>query len=787
MLRGVLSRLLPLVGCLLACNSAAGADGFELLMAEVTLNGGMPRASFVLRDTDGGYWIEEHVADEARINGQRPSAVDHRNMRFLPVAGFEGSATTFHPASVALDVTIPARYLAEQVRTVREERPVVPSIDTGAFLDYDLFYEAGADDQADLFSTLLQPTLFGEPGVMRNALIYRNTSYEDDDSDFDFNRDDNYDAGDGWIRLESTFVRDDPVKLRSLRVGDSLLAPGMLGVGARFGGVQLATNFNTQPNLVTFPLPQLSGEALLNSEVDLFVNGQPALSDQVGPGPFRFDNIPVSTGGGQVQMVTRDLTGREQVVTTDFYVSQRMLRQGLSEYSYSVGSLRRDYGVESNDYGNAVLAGFHRYGYTDSVTLEGQGQASGEVQRIGGGLSYSGPRIGVASAGLALSHADESGAGYELMLAHEYRNRRFRVSGTLRYSSDDHRQINANRNGIRVETQSALGGGWVFNRFGSLSATVARRTYHNSGSTDLASASYSKTFRRGPTFLAYATRFKGDDTDFTIGLTVIQAFGNRRSASADLVRRDSGTRMMVESRQSLPTGPGLGYRMAGGSDDGENLWEGGLALNTRTGRYSASADHDERGTVWRASAAGAAAWIGGMPFLTREVRDAFAVVKVNGFEGVNVFLENQPIGRTDSSGRVLIPGLRPFEQNRVRIEMEDLPLNARIDDVEKIVTPYAGAGALTDFPVSEGRDALLRLLLPDGQPAVQGGYVIVNEQGLRHPVGIDGAVYLREIEDGDRAVMRFRDQRCAFTVRLDGHDGPVPDLGDVVCDGEVAR
>jgi outer membrane usher protein len=244
--------------------------------------------------------------------------------------------------------------------------------------------------------------------------------------------------------------------------------------------------------------------------------------------------------------------------------------------------------------------------------------------------------------------------------------------------------------------------------------------------------------------------------------------------------------MMVESRQSLPTGPGLGYRMAGGSDDGESLWEGGLSLNTRTGRYGTSADHDERGTVWRASAAGAAAWIGGMPFLTREVRDAFAVVKVNGFEGVNVFLENQPVGRTDSSGRILIPGLRPFEQNRVRIEMEDLPLTARIDDVEKIVTPYAGAGALADFPVSEGKDALLRLLLPDGNPAVQGAYVILNEQGLRYPVGIDGAVYLRDVEDGDRAVMHYRDQRCGFTVELDGRDGPVPDLGDVICGRESA-
>lgn len=784
MLRGLLIRLLPLVGCLLACNGAVASDRFELMLAEVTLNGGSPHPSFVLRDADGDYWIEESLADSHRVNGTRPPVVEHRDMRFLPVAGFEGSDWTFHASTVALDITIPPRFMQQQVRTVRQNTPVVPRMDVGAFVDYDFFYENAPEDESELFSALFSPTFFGGPGVVRNALIYRSRSYEHDDSDPDFGRVDDYDAGDGWIRLESTFVRDDPVDLRSLRIGDGLLAPGMLGVASRFGGIQVATNFDTQPSLVTFPLPQLSGEALLNSDVEIFVNGQQTLRDAVAPGPFRFSEIPVSTGGGELQLLTRDLTGREQLITTDFYVSQRVLRQGLSEYSYSVGSLRRDYGVESNDYGNLVLAGFHRYGYSDSVTVEGQGQATNEVQRAGGGLTLTRVRFGVASAGIALSNDDDAGLGYEFMLAHEFRQRSMRLTSSLRYGSEDHRQISYYDNAARPETQVALGGGYSFDRRGTLSATLGRRTYHNSDSTDIVSASYTLNLRRGPSIVAYATRYSGDNTEHTVGLSFVQSLGGRRSASLDVVRRESGTRLMAESQQSLPAGPGLGYRFAGGQDDGEDLWEGGASLHTRTGRYSAAAEHDSDGTNWRASASGSAAWIGGLPFMTREVRDAFSVVKVNGFEGVTVFLENQPMGRTDSTGRIMLPGLRPFEENRVRIEMEDLPLDARIDDLEKIVTPYAGAGALADFPVSEGRDVLLRLLLPDGQPAGQGGYVVAGEQQLRHPVGIDGAVYLRDVEDGDYAVLHFNDQRCGFTVELDGRPGPVPDLGDVHCDGE---
>jgi outer membrane usher protein len=756
-------------------------------MADVSVNGGHPQPSFVLRDTAGAYWIEEALADAHRVNGHRPPGVERHKMRFLPLSGFEGSTWTFHDATVSLDVSIPPRYIQQQVRTVRESGDPPPTIATGAFVDYKLFYEDGAGEQGELFSALFEPTLFGEAGVFRNAFIYRNEDYDydEDDDDLIFDPDDDYDAGDGWIRLESTFVRDDPTHLRSLRIGDGTLMPGMLGVGARFGGVQLATNFDTRPNLVTFPLPQLSGEALLNSEVDLFINGRRALTDTVAPGPFRFDEIPVSTGGGAVQLVTRDLTGREQVITTDFYVSQRVLREGLSEYAYSLGALRRDYGVESNDYGNVVLAGFHRYGVSDRLTAEGQGQLSNEVQRAAAGLTVTRPRIGVSSAGLALSHADESGAGFELVGAHEYRNDRYRFTAGLRYSSDDHRQVNTRDDSVRPELRASIGGGYSLRHYGSFSATVARQTYHDTTTTTFLSASYSRTFRGGLSILAYGTRYETSDSGFSVGVTVSRSFGNRRSSNLQVRYTDDGPRTVAETQRSLPQGPGLGYRFAAGQDDGDALWESGATLHTRTGRYAAGADHDADGTAWRASASGSAAWIGGMPFLTREVRDAFAVVKVNGFEGVEVYLENQPMGRTDSSGRILLPGLRPFEANRVRIEMQDLPLNARIDGEEKVVTPYAGAGTLAEFPASEGRDVFLRLLLPDGEPARQGGYVRVDGNDLRYPVGLDGAVYLRDVEDSVHAVLHWGDQRCGFALDLAGVVGLVPDLGDVVCGQET--
>lgn len=784
MLRGPGIRACLLAALMVVCGVAVASDRFEMLMAEVTINRGDPQPAFVLRDQDNEFWFEESLADAHRINGQRPDTIEYRGVSFLPLAGFEGGEAEFDQRTVRLDIRIPPQFLKGQVRTIRQASDPAASSATGVFLDYDMSYFEGSADERELFSTLLQPTLFGRQGVVRNAVLYRSSSYDEDDSrdpDFDFGRDEDPEAGDGWIRLETTFVKDDPEHLRSFRAGDSILEPGMLGTVARFGGIQLATNFSTRPQLVTFPLPRLAGEALLDSSIDLYVDGRRTRTESVLPGPFQLDEIPVSTGGGEIRMVTRDLTGRQQVVTTDFYVSQRSLRKGLTEYSYGLGALRRDYGIDSNDYGDLVASGFHRYGYSDQLTLEGQIQTSTDVQRTGIGATFTRPRFGVASVGVGLSNADGPGAGYELLAAHEFRSRRLRMNSSLRYTSEDYRQINIYRDAARPKWLAAMGGGFVFDRYGSLSATLARREFHDSSATNLASASYSKSFRSNLSLVAYGTYLDGEDSDFTVGLSVTRFLGGRRSASIDIVRDDDGTRLLAESRASLPRGPGLGYRFAAGMDDGDEVWVGGASLNTRVGRYSAGADHDEDGTNWRASAAGSAAWIGGMPFLTREIRDAFAVVQVNGFEGVEVKLDNQSMGRTDSSGRILLPGLRPFQENRVRIEIEDLPLNARIDKLETSVTPYAGAGILADFPASEGRDLLLRLVMPDGSPAPQGGYVLLEASDVRHPVGLDGAIYLREVTDGDLAQMRWQDQRCGFTVRVPESAALVPRGGDVVC------
>lgn len=76
-------------------------------------------------------------------------------------------------------------------------------------------------------------------------------------------------------------------------------------------------------------------------------------------------------------LVTTDALGRQVSTTLPFYVSSDLLKQGLSDGAVTLGSLRRNYGIENFDYGPAAGSGSYRYGVTDWLTLEGHAEGGG--------------------------------------------------------------------------------------------------------------------------------------------------------------------------------------------------------------------------------------------------------------------------------------------------------------------------------------------------------------------------------------------------------------------------
>ncbi|MEX3175471.1 fimbrial biogenesis outer membrane usher protein, partial [Serratia quinivorans] len=110
--------------------------------------------------------------------------------------------------------------------------------------------------------------------------------------------------GNRYIRYDSQWRYNEVERLLSYTAGD--LAAGALtwSSSVRIGGVQLARNFASRPDLISYPLPQFSGQAALPSSVDLYINSYKTSSTSVSPGPFTLNTVHYSSGAGQAAVVT---------------------------------------------------------------------------------------------------------------------------------------------------------------------------------------------------------------------------------------------------------------------------------------------------------------------------------------------------------------------------------------------------------------------------------------------------------------------------------------------------
>ena len=119
---------------------------------------------------------------------------------------------------------------------------------------------------------------------------------------------------------------------------------------------------------------------------------------------------------------------------------------------------------------------------------------------------------------------------------------------------------------------------------------------------------------------------------------------------------------------------------------------------------------------------------------------SFAVVQVADYEGLTIYLDNQPVGRTDEHGRVLIEALRPYERNEISVDPRQVPMDGSLSQRAIGVTPAYRSGALVRFPVERANAATMRPVRPDGSAVPAGASATL---GLRPVPGGAGRTAVR--------------------------------------------
>ena len=680
---------------------------------------------------------------------------------YYPLDAIPGAQVSLDRSQLVLTLTVPsAQLLPFDMAQDQPDRPE-PVPGRGGFLDYDMLLTAGSGVDARL-DGLVELGMFNRFGVLTSGLQASDLAGEP-----------------SVTRLDTTFTRDLPDRRESLRLGDSLTNGGSLAQPARFAGMQWGTNFATDPSFVTFPMPAIGGLAEQDSVVDVFVNNLRQATGQVPAGPFRIDNVPVVTGAGEVQLVVRDLLGRERIVTQPYYVSARLLRAGLHDYSYAVGFERQRYGERSFAYGDPLATATHRYGFSELLTGEAHadaqpGSASGAL-----GASLRAGHLGVFSGGLGAS-VDEGSAGGMGQIAYEYQASRFSFGVQTRYATADF--VQAGDGGHRARRVDQLNLGFDLKDLGRVGLLALNQDNRDRETARSLAATYSLAVGPG-TFLLRGAQFLEPETDWVVTATYALPLGGTRSASVEVERGQHGQRARAQYRQGRGASDlGLDYRLAAEVGDEARSVDARFSYQTVYGAGELDVEHFDGDDNLRAGISGSVGFIDGVARPSRRIGRSFGMVATPGFPDVRVYLDNREVGRTDKAGYLMLPALRPYEANRVRLEVEDLPLDARIGSAEAVAVPFERAGVAVDFNVRRERQATARLLdglggaLPPGLQLASGDGAAtawVAKSGFSRVVGSD--------EPADVAGRDAAQRVWTCTLPAVPADVPLPDLGVITC------
>lgn len=728
---------------------------------QVSINGLTEGTSLVLQGPAGVRVSADDVTRwRLRRHGIRPKTTG--GIKYYLLNSFDGLSYHIDEARQALQITLPpsafqvTRFSATGQPLV-EPTPSAP----GAYISYDASASSGNHGGTNA-AALIDLGLFNRWGQFDSTTLARH-------------------GGDatGTLRLDSTWTHDMPAKMASVRLGDAISGVSQWGRSVRFGGVQWASNFGTQPSLITFPMPTLEGSATMPSTVDVYVNNALRLRRSVPSGPFSIQDLPVITGKGEVRMVVRDALGREQTISEPFYASGGLLAPGLRDYSYDLGFVRRNYGLQSNEYGPPLLAATERRGLSDSFTGELHGEVTPDQQTLGAGGTWLVSTLGSFTASVAGSHGT-TGHGALLGVGFQHQASQVSFGARSQWTTANFTELGNDPVGTLPRQNTTAYLSVSLSQQGSLGANYTYQDFTDRPDIALVGLSYNRSMGRLGYLGISALHFLGSQLGTVLGLTFTTVLGPRDSLSISGQSQGGAHGGNVQYQRNVPVGNGVGYRLQAGLTPSDPSQIGVTAQND-VGTYSLQAASAGDMQDYRAGAQGSVVLMDGQLFASRHIDDSFAVVQVPGFAHVRVYADNQPVATTDARGYALVPSLRSYEDNPIRIEQADLPLDATIETLQLEAVPYRHSGVLLSFPVSRSRGALVTLTLPGHGMVPAGAEVTLQGSATVFPVGERGEVYLTGLVPINHLQVRWPQHSCVVNVPFPKSTDPLPRLGPLSC------
>ena len=613
------------------------------------------------------------------------------------------------------------------------------------------------------------------------------------------------------IRLDTSFRYSDEEKMITYKAGDTINGGLPWSRPIRIAGIQAQSNFALRPDLVTVPLPSLSGTAAVPSTVDVYVNNIRTFSQNVGAGPFSLNGIPVVSGAGNVQLVVRESSGQETRSTLPFYASPALLAPGLSSWSIDAGLPRLSYGSVADVYGRSpVISGTLRRGIYDDLTVETHAEAGSGLANGGVGAVFKTGSFGAAATAISASTLSGT-SGMQAYLGYETRvlglgfntsiQRTFGSYDDLASATAQHQYLspgvvqNPNGQGLyspiasqfvylnakpaREIARVTVGAPLFFDLKSSWSASFTRQVSASENLSKILSASYSRSLPFNASL--YTTVFRdiaNKNTGILVGLTV--PFGDSASLSTNVSSGQGGTTATVEAVKTLGPTPGsVGWRVRD-SEGPTPYREASFSYRSKYATVDIGAGQLGQTSRGSLELRGSLATMGGGVFFANRIEDAFAVVDV-GTPGIEVLHDNRSMGVTDSQGLLLVPTLRSYQKNKIAIDPRGLPVDAELTTARDVVAPADRSGVHVDFKVRRDSNAALVTFVRPGGALVPAGASGRLSGETEFVVGYDGQAFVKGLRDENSVVIDLVDGSCRASFPFIPRPGEQVAIGPITC------
>lgn len=747
------------------------------LYLDLTVNGEPTARVIPVRQSESD--LQLRVGD-LRTAGVIASALSASDDVWLTLGELPNVGHRYDPNALLLELTFPPDWFAGQRLDAGRGTVSAPVSSTGLAINYSV-HLSDSDDGARHGSLWSEWRAFGASGVLSQTGAYRSAH-----------------TGAGWlhgatrregyVRFDTSWSSTDETQLHAWTVGDLITSSQAWSPAVRLAGVKLSKDFRLRPDLVTYPLPEFSGQAALPSTLDLFINGQHVRAEQIRPGPYTMTVPSLVFGAGEATLVTTDTLGREIVTTMPFYASSELLRAGLADYSFSFGALRRQYGIESFSYGRFAATGSLRYGATNALTLEGQADvsptANGGFGLLGFGVVAKAPTMrGVLNG--SVSHSVREGIhGWHYSFGYRYTHRGLSFSYQGSGSTSGFRTL-ADAHAIErsgISRSHILTAGTSTPRFGSASISYLRVRPFDREVTRFANLSWVKHILGGVSFHLGVNRdLQRDEETFTAQF--LATFGRAGNVTVGS-RRGADSLEYLQYVRSTPSHGGVGWNASLVRRESDSLLgNASVAWSNRHARVEigTSSTHAAR-TRW-ADAQGSLLMMEGEIFPARQVSDAFVVISTNGLEGIPVRYENQLIGYTNRRGRLLVPSVSSHYEARFRIDPSKLPADVTLADTEQRLVVRRRSGAVLSFDVQRTQGVLIRIVDRESEILPVGSLARDERSQRTGVVGYDGLVYFEGLSSPARiSVQRPDGTQCSLEARWTETAGALTQIGPFVCE-----